>query len=316
MATASDERLRKGMTGERVRRLQELLSRNKEPTPATGKFDDATDHHLRRFQRRHGLVADGIAGPRTMAALERGHRPKPRPHRKVAVLQKLDVRELAEAWGHHPHTAKSKPAKSMWMSQAGKEFLHRHEAWKGVSNHLHWPKGASGVTLGPGYDMRERSRPQVKADLVAIGVDPDVAEQASAGAGLRGHAAEMFAKDNKTLIDLTRQQEIALMDLVLPQYEAAVRRNIKVDLVQHEFDALVSWTYNCGPGRLPQIAERINHGEVVEALENMHDYGLKKNPALTGRRNHEVSFYLTGSQEPPHPEKASPETDKLTLKLP
>jgi len=315
MTAANEGALRKGMGGDRVRRLQELLSRNGVATPATGRFDDATDHHLRRFQRSHGLVADGIAGARTMAALERGHPPKPRPHKKVAVLQKMDVRALAAAYGHHHHVAKSKLANSMWMSQAGKEFLHRHEAWKGVSNHLHWPKGASGVTLGPGYDMRERSRVKVKADLMAIGLAADVAEKAAAGAGLRGHDAETFAKDNKALIDLTAEQEIALMDLVLPEYEAAVRRNINVDLVQHEFDALVSWTYNCGPGHLPQIAQRINRGDVVEALEKMHDYGLKKNPALTGRRNHEISYYLTGSQDPPHPEEGVPK-DPPSLRLP
>jgi peptidoglycan hydrolase-like protein with peptidoglycan-binding domain len=36
---------------------------------ATGLFDGATEAAVRRFQRDHGLVPDGIVGPRTWATI-------------------------------------------------------------------------------------------------------------------------------------------------------------------------------------------------------------------------------------------------------
>jgi len=45
---------------------------------------------------------------------------------------------------------------------------------------------------------------------------------------------------------ITQQQaEELLMDL-LPQFEAIVNKNIKIDLTQYQFDALVSFVWNCG----------------------------------------------------------------------
>jgi len=35
------------------------------------------------------------------------------------------------------------------------------------------------------------------------------------------------------------------------RFEAAVRRRVKVELTQHQFDALVSFTYNCGEAISP-----------------------------------------------------------------
>jgi len=47
-----------------------------------GRFDATTAAALRRFQRSHGLTADGVAGARTFRALARGGKPrsvKPKP---------------------------------------------------------------------------------------------------------------------------------------------------------------------------------------------------------------------------------------------
>lgn len=37
--------------------------------PCDGTFGDQTDHAVREFQRHHGLTADGIVGPKTLAEL-------------------------------------------------------------------------------------------------------------------------------------------------------------------------------------------------------------------------------------------------------
>jgi soluble lytic murein transglycosylase-like protein len=43
--------------------------------PIDGYFGPETARALRQFQRRHGLVADGVAGPRTLARIRRGVAP-------------------------------------------------------------------------------------------------------------------------------------------------------------------------------------------------------------------------------------------------
>ncbi|MGI6237742.1 MAG: peptidoglycan-binding domain-containing protein [Candidatus Excrementavichristensenella sp.] len=67
--------LRYGATGETVRRMQTLLLRA-DPASlpvygADGQFGGETRRALRRFQKKAGLRAMGICGPRTWEALER-----------------------------------------------------------------------------------------------------------------------------------------------------------------------------------------------------------------------------------------------------
>jgi peptidoglycan hydrolase-like protein with peptidoglycan-binding domain len=56
--------LRRGDTGEAVVKVQTAVG-----VAAAGTFDAATEAAVREFQRRHGLVPDGIVGPRTWAAI-------------------------------------------------------------------------------------------------------------------------------------------------------------------------------------------------------------------------------------------------------
>lgn len=63
-----------------------------------------------------------------------------------------------------------------------------------------------------------------------------------------GYGNTFYKNGNKVKIGdkITQQQaEELLMDL-LPQYEAIVNKNIKIDLTQYQFDALVSFVWNCG----------------------------------------------------------------------
>ncbi|HZO49038.1 MAG TPA: peptidoglycan-binding protein [Gaiellaceae bacterium] len=77
-----------GLVGWDVSSLEFRLLRWGLPRRAVdGRFDLRTAEALRRFQRAHGLVADGIAGRRTFRALARPlPRPAPRP-RIVHVVQ-------------------------------------------------------------------------------------------------------------------------------------------------------------------------------------------------------------------------------------
>ncbi|HEX8189419.1 MAG TPA: N-acetylmuramoyl-L-alanine amidase [Pyrinomonadaceae bacterium] len=57
--------LRRGMTGDLTRQVQAKVG-----ATVDGKFGSHTEAAVRDFQRRHGLVPDGIVGPRTWRALD------------------------------------------------------------------------------------------------------------------------------------------------------------------------------------------------------------------------------------------------------
>ncbi len=85
---------------------------------------------------------------------------------------------------------------------------------KYFSRKIHWPgNDASGVTIGRGYDMGNRSASSVKADLIAAGVPEADATKLSAGAGPRkkGNAARDFVKSNEAKdITITHEAQYKL----------------------------------------------------------------------------------------------------------
>ena len=56
--------LRRGATGDLVKTIQSKVG-----VPPNGIFDAVTEAAVRQFQRDHGLVPDGIVGPRTWATI-------------------------------------------------------------------------------------------------------------------------------------------------------------------------------------------------------------------------------------------------------
>ncbi|MDI1483688.1 pesticin C-terminus-like muramidase [Polyangium sp. y55x31] len=85
---------------------------------------------------------------------------------------------------------------------------------------VHWPESdASGVTLGAGYDMGNRSKAEVKADLVAAGVPAADAEKLSAGAGKKGNDAKNWVAANVgTLPKITKDVAKTLYEKIYPTY--------------------------------------------------------------------------------------------------
>lgn len=181
----------------------------------------------------------------------------------------------------------------MEFSDKGIDFLYAIEARAGVSNHLHWPTGSSGVTLGAGYDMRERTEARVSADLVAVGVAKDVADKVAKGAGLTGKAAKKFCDDNQATIDLPVDKQKALLKRIIPGYEYYIKKYVTVKLLQNEYDALTSFCYNPGKS-VVSVMKAINAGKIDLAMNDIKSrvYSDGKSlPGLVTRRDKEVKLY-------------------------
>jgi len=60
------------------------------------------------------------------------------------------------------------------------------------SRKLHVPGESSGLTIGRGYDMKEKSADKISADLLDAGVEPQQANILARAAGLSGGEAKAF----------------------------------------------------------------------------------------------------------------------------
>lgn len=70
----SSQMLRKGSDGNRVIRLQtNLKALGYNPGNIDGVYGDGTEDAVKLFQAQHGLVADGVAGPKTFDMLQFGN---------------------------------------------------------------------------------------------------------------------------------------------------------------------------------------------------------------------------------------------------
>lgn len=89
------------------------------------------------------------------------------------------------------------------------------------------------------------------------------------------------------------------------KYEPAVEKwNSKYGWTQSEFDALVSFTYNCGAGSLNQLLKNGNRtkSQIAEAILLYNkDITGKVLPGLTRRRKAERELFLSNSSPAPAP---------------
>lgn len=92
----------------------------------------------------------------------------------------------------------------------------------------HCPGHDSGVTIGPGYDMKERASADVLADLKAAGVPGDVAEKLSQGVGKKGDVAKAWIKESFKGSDavITKEASANIFTHVYPGYAELVRKKV------------------------------------------------------------------------------------------
>lgn len=101
---------------------------------------------------------------------------------------------------------------------------------------------------------------------------------------------------------LETQECVQMYQKALIKYEDAVNKAIHpgIEILQHQFDALVSITYNIGVGAMAKstFMKRINAGEssedVVAAMKRFNVDNGKVVQGLVNRRNAEGKIYLNG----------------------
>jgi lysozyme len=119
---------------------------------------------------------------------------------------------------------------------------------------------------------------------------PDVAGFLTIGYGHKINPGELFA-------EITEDQGEALLRTDLRSTEVAVNELVSVSLTQNQFDALVSFTFNLGRGRLAEstLLKLLNSGNYDGAagqFERWAFVGLTKNAALVRRRQAEQTLFL------------------------
>lgn len=97
----------------------------------------------------------------------------------------------------------------------------------------------------------------------------------------------------------------------LEKHEAAVTRLVIVEINQHQFDALVSFSYNCGSGALAKstLLKRVNAKDfdgAARAFAAWNKGGGRVLPGLVSRRSREAALFqkpdVTSSPEPSMPQ--------------
>ena len=93
------------------------------------------------------------------------------------------------------------------------------------SRTLSVPSDSSGLTIGRGYDMKERKDAAIAADLSAAGVPAADAARISKAAGLSGAAAKKFISDQKLgSFEISKPAQVALFLTTYNALKADVAR--------------------------------------------------------------------------------------------
>jgi len=88
------------------------------------------------------------------------------------------------------------------------------------SRKLHVPNDSSGLTIGRGYDCAMRTSTEIAKDLIASGVNGDMANTLCRAAKLRGIAARYFIVKNDLMDwEISTEAQFKLFQRILPEYE-------------------------------------------------------------------------------------------------
>jgi lysozyme len=115
-----------------------------------------------------------------------------------------------------------------------------------------------------------------------------------------GHTASAGFPTPKAGMTITATEADEILKRDLTKYEKAVCDAVKVPLSQEQFDALVSFAFNCGPANLRSstLLKKLNAGDyaaVPTQLKRWNKAGGKVLKGLTRRREAEAFLWSTAA---------------------
>lgn len=267
--------LRRGAKSPDVRAVQVYLRRggwfDGKPAARVGTFGPALVEAVRAFQRHVRLDADGIVGPKTFAALRRRYGWRVWSRRKAAAPVAPAGKPAAGA----PPAAPPRAAAQLRISATGLALIEEFEGFYARP----YADPAGHATVGYGHLLH--LGPVTAADQRATWV----ADQNTPGQLTNAEARQLL-----------RQQ-------LATQYEPTVTA-LRLPLVQHQHDALVSFVYNVGTGALGSdtgIGSALRAQRWNLAADELLRWDKAGDPpvslpGLTRRRRAERTLFLTGSR--------------------
>lgn len=115
----------------------------------------------------------------------------------------------------------------------------------------------------------------------------------------------------------TRDECSAAFKKELVKHEAAINRMVTVDMSQHQFNALVSLSYNVGIGAVKRstVLKKFNAGDITGAAEAFKLFSKAGGAPVAGlirRRAAEAAMFLDpdGDEINPMPQKVDPQAAK------
>ncbi|NWE75575.1 pesticin C-terminus-like muramidase [Pseudomonas yamanorum] len=150
---------------------------------------------------------------------------------------------------------------------------------------VHWPgNDLSGVTLGRGYDMGNRTAVEIHKHMTSAGISDSEAKKLSLAHGLKGDAAKEFVRKNKASIAvISMQQQISLFNIIYPDY-------VKRIIFNYE-----RWTAN--------EADRVSWVDLDPAIQDVlvdfvyQGFTAGPNPMRSGMQNSRATLiaYIEGT---------------------
>jgi GH24 family phage-related lysozyme (muramidase) len=100
-----------------------------------------------------------------------------------------------------------------------------------------------------------------------------------------------YGQDVTPGMTITQNQAEIMLGIDLVKYELSVEHNAIFPLSQNQFDALVSFAYNCGVGNLQKLLKGRSAPQVAEAMLRYNKGSGKVLPGLVKRRQAEHDLF-------------------------
>jgi GH24 family phage-related lysozyme (muramidase) len=107
-----------------------------------------------------------------------------------------------------------------------------------------------------------------------------------------GHTGTVLGVKVGSGMKITDSHALKILKTDLCKFENAVSDIVKIKLNQNQFDALVSFTYNCGAGNLKTLVKNRTAEQISEALLLYNKAFGKVLAGLTRRRKAEQALFI------------------------